>query len=303
VTRGGELASSWWARRWMSTLDGFGWAARLSRGRAYTRNRRVVDVEVSPGVVRARVQGSRPNPYRVEMTVEPFPDAVWDRVVGALARQAIYTAKLLAGELPAEVVQLCDTAEAPLFPDHPDEIAMRCSCPDWAVPCKHLVAVHYALAAELDRDPFLLFRLRGRTREELTAALRVRRGSFGSAGAARAAVEGATAPAEDPGTAASDPIPVDSFWGHAPELDELHFEIKPPDVPGAVLRLLGRPPGWGGQDELLETLHDLYQVASASVRDVALADLEDEQDASAEEEPMSAQAVSEQPGGPVNLPR
>ena len=119
MTRGGELASSWWARRWMSTLDGFGWAARLSRGRAYTRNRRVVDVEVSPGVVRARVQGSRPNPYRVEMTVEPFPDVVWDRVIGALARQAIYTAKLLAGELPAEVVQLCDTAEAPLFPGSP----------------------------------------------------------------------------------------------------------------------------------------------------------------------------------------
>ena len=56
------------------------------------------------------------------MTVEPFADAVWDRVVGALARQAIYTAKLLAGELPAEVVQLCDMAEAPLFPSHPDEI-------------------------------------------------------------------------------------------------------------------------------------------------------------------------------------
>ena len=74
-------------------------------------------------------------------------------------------------------------------------------------------------------------------------------------------------------------------------------------MPGAVLRLLGRPPGWGGQDELLATLHDLYQVASASVRDVALADLEDEQDAGAEEEPMSAQAMSEQPDGPVNLPR
>jgi uncharacterized Zn finger protein len=303
LTRGSDLVSSWWARRWMSTLDGFGWAGRLSRGRAYTRNRRVVDVEVSPGVVRARVQGSQPAPYRVQMTVEPFPDVVWDRVVGALARQAIYTAKLLAGELPAEVVQLCDSAEAPLFPDHPDEIAMRCSCPDWAVPCKHLAAVHYALAAELDRDPFLLFRLRGRTREELTAALRARRGAFGSAGAARSAAESATTPAEIPEPAADEPIPVDGFWVHGPELDDLHFEIRPPEVPGAVLRLLGRPPGWGGQDELLETLHELYQVASASVRDVALADLEEEQDAGAEEEPVSGQAVSVQPDGSVNLPR
>ena len=286
VARGGEVASSWWARRWMATLDGFGWAGRLSRGRAYTRNRRVVDVDVSPGLVRARVQGSRPTPYRIEMTVEPFSDAIWDRVVGALARQAIYAAKLLAGELPAEVVQLCDMAEAPLFPSHPDDITMKCSCPDWAVPCKHVVAVHYALAAELDRDPFLLFRLRGRTREELTAALRARRGSFGSAGVARQAAESAASGADAEGPAVDD-IAVDGFWGHGPELDDLHFEIRPPDVPGAVLRLLGRPPGWGGQDDLLDTVHDLYRVASASVRDAAFADLDEAPEPAADDETAS----------------
>jgi len=271
----------------MATLDGFGWGGRLARGRTYTRNRRVVDVDVAPGLVRARVQGSRPSPYRIEMTVEPFADAVWDRVVGALARQAIYTAKLLAGELPAEVVQLCDMAEAPLFPGHPDEIVMKCSCPDWAVPCKHVAAVHYALAAELDRDPFLLFRLRGRTREELTAALRARRGSFGSAGAARQAAEGTESQATDAETPGSDDIPIDGFWEHGAELNDLHFEIRPPDVPGAVLRLLGRPPGWGGQDDLLETLHDLYRVASASVRDVAFADLDETPDGSGDDEPAN----------------
>lgn len=308
VTRGGELASSWWARRWMATLDGFGWTGRLSRGRAYTRNRRVVDVDVSPGLVRARVQGSRPTPYRIEMTVEPFADTVWDRVVGSLARQAIYTAKLLAGELPAEVVQICDMAEAPLFPSHPDEIVMKCSCPDWAVPCKHVAAVHYALAAELDRDPFLLFRLRGRTREELTAALRARRGSFGSAGAARQGVEGTTPQSTDAETPGADDIPIDGFWEHGSELDDLHFEIRPPDVPGAVLRLLGRPPGWGGQEDHLDTLHSLYRVASASVRDAAFADLGETPDASGDEElvPDSPMDPSSQSGAdPTNghLPR
>lgn len=303
MARGGELASTWWARRWMSTLDGFGWGGRLSRGRAYARNRRVLDVEVSPGVIRARVQDARLTPYRIEMTVEPFPDPVWDRVVGALARQAIYTAKLLAGDLPAEVVQLFDTAEAPLFPSHPDDIVMRCSCPEWAIPCKHVAAVHYALAAELDRDPFLLFRLRGRTREELNVALRERRGTFGSAGAARVETDSATAPVEDTAPAMSDTIPVDRFWGHGPELDDLYFEIHPPDVPGAVLRLLGRPPGWGGQDDMLETLHDLYQVASASVRDAALADLEEEQAAATEAEPVSGQTDAEQPHEQPNVSR
>jgi uncharacterized Zn finger protein len=158
------------------------------------------------------------------MAVEPFADQVWDRVIGALARQAIYTAKLLAGDLPAEVVQLCDSAEAHLFPGHPDDIVMRCSCPEWAVPCKHVAAVHYAFAAELDRDPFLL------------------------------------------------------------EIDALNFEIHPPEVPGAVLRLLGTPPGWAARDDLADVLQDLYQVASASVRDAALADLDEDEASVAEPE-------------------
>jgi uncharacterized Zn finger protein len=286
----------------MSTLDGFGWGGRLARGRAYARNRRVLDVEVSPGVVRARVQDVRPTPYRIEMAVEPFPDAVWDRVVGVLARQAIYTAKLLAGELPAEVVHLCDTAEAPLFPDHPDEIVMRCSCPDWAVPCKHVAAVHYALAAELDRDPFLLFRLRGRTREELTAALRARRGSFGSAGAARVEAESATSTTEAPAPDVSETIPVDRFWEHGSALEDLHFEIRPPDVPGAVLRLLGRPPGLGTQDDQLDQLLTFYQVASASVRDAALADLEEEQGGSPDDESVALQRQPERPPGQPSGP-
>src|SRR4051794_30188560 len=262
----------------MSTLDGFGWAGRLSRGRAYARNGRVLDVEFSPGLVRARVQDSQPRPFRIEIAVEPFADQVWDRVIGALARQAIYTAKLLAGELPAEVVQLCDSAEAPLFPSHPDDIVMRCSCPEWAVPCKHVAAVHYALAAELDRDPFLLFRLRGRTREELTAALRTRRVSFGSAGAAKVAAmsEAAVMAEAEPEVGRAEELPLEQFWTYGPELDGLHFEIHPPEVPGAIVRLLGAPPGWVGRDDLVEVLHDLYGVASASVRDAALADLDED---------------------------
>jgi uncharacterized Zn finger protein len=291
MARSGDLASTWWARRWMSTLDGFGWGGRLSRGRALARNGRVLDVEVAPGVIRARVQDTQPRPYRIEMLVEPFPDQVWDRVVGALARQAIYTAKLLAGDLPAEVVQLCESAEAPLFPGHPDDIVMRCSCPEWAVPCKHVAAVHYALSAELDRDPFLLFRLRGRTREELTAALRTRRVSFGSAGAARIAAMAETTQAAETPVDTPAEASLDGFWRHDPELDGLHFDIRQPDVPGAMLRLLGPPPGWAGRDDLTALLQELYGVASASVRDAALADAEDVPAVADTEEPFSAQAA------------
>lgn len=268
-----ELVGNWWARRWMAALDGFGWASRLARGRSYARNGRVLDIEISPGMVRARVQGSRATPYRIEMAFEPFSDAVWDRVIGALARQAIYVAKMLAGDLPAEVVQLCEVAEAPLFPDHPDEMSMRCSCPDWAIPCKHVAAVHYALAAELDRDPFLLFRLRGRTREELTSALRARRVALGSNGGLPAVVTDELPDEDEDAAGEGAVLSAGSFWRTGPELDDLHFEIRSPDVPGAVLRLLGPPPAWGSHDDLLTRLHELYRVASASVRDAALADV------------------------------
>jgi uncharacterized Zn finger protein len=271
--RSTPLAGNWWARRWMGALDGFGWSGRLARGRSYARNGRVLDIEISPGLVRARVKGSRPTAYRIEMAFETFGESVWDRVIGVLARQAIYVAKMLAGDLPADVVHLCEIAEAPLFPDHPDDISMSCSCPDWAVPCKHVAAVHYALAAELDRDPFLLFRLRGRTREELTSALRARRVGLGAGAPSAAVSTEPTADAEDDAGDAAE-LSLDRFWQTGAELDDLHFEIRSPEVPGAVLRLLGPPPAWGSHDELLTRLHELYRIASASVRDAALADVD-----------------------------
>jgi uncharacterized Zn finger protein len=153
---------------------------------------------------------------------------------------------------------------------------MRCTCREWAVPCKHVAAVHYALAAELDRDPFLLFRLRGRTREELTAALRARRVGLGGSGGATT-TSASDAPDADDSPAAPDVaeenLSVDAFWQAGPDLDDLHFEIRPPDIEGAVLRLLGPPPAAGPHDELYSRLHALYRVASASVRDAALADV------------------------------
>ena len=268
MARPTEFGANWWARRWIGALDRIGWATRLARGRTYARHGRVLDVEISPGLVRARVKGSRPQPYRVSLAVEQFPDEVWDRIVGALSRRALFAAKLLAGELPSEVVDLCASAEASLFPEDEAEFRTSCSCPDWVNPCKHTAAVHYALAAELDRDPFLLFRLRGRTRDELTSALRARRGSAG----APSAPPPSAAPAGPDGEQPPEPLEplVDRFWEVGPELALLDIEIRPPDVPGAVLKRLGPPPVWGSQEEFRASLETLYRVASASVRDAAI---------------------------------
>ena len=258
--RRGEFGTSWWARRWIEALGPFGWNERLSRGRAYARGGRVVDVEVTPGLARARVQDSRPPASQVTIAVEPFDELTWSRVYGVIAGRALFAAKLLAGDLPIEVVDLCESVGAPLFPRREGELRADCTCPEWVNPCKHIVAVFHVLAAEFDRDPFLLFRLRGRTREELIAALRARRG--------------AEAPAAAEPDAPEPPEPLDSdptrFWAVGPELARLEIEIGPPDVPGSVLKRLGRPPTWGAQDEFLGSLELLYRTASASIRDLAL---------------------------------
>ena len=260
-----EFGTSWWARRWIDALGPLGWSGRLGRGRTYARGGRVVDVEISPGLARARVRGSRLEAYQATIAVEPFDELTWTRVYGVIAGRALFAAKLLAGDLPTELADLCESVGAPLFPRDADDLQTDCSCPDWVSPCKHVIAVYYVLAAEFDRDPFLLFRLRGRTRDELIAGLRARRGS-----AAPATAELDTPEPDLPET--SEPLDPDPshFWTVGPELARLEIEIGPPEIPAAVLKRLGRPPTWGTQDEFLSSLELVYRTASAAVRELAL---------------------------------
>ena len=146
---------------------------RLPRGRTYARQERVGELTVGPGEVVAPVQGRRAAPYRVHVRVREFTDAEWDTVLDAIAARAAHAAALLDGELPPAVLDDVGAAGIDLLPG-PGEIGPRCSCPDWADPCKHAAAVCYLVADVLDRDPFELFHLRGRDRDAVLAALRAR---------------------------------------------------------------------------------------------------------------------------------
>ncbi|NPV79247.1 MAG: hypothetical protein HPY52_03070 [Firmicutes bacterium] len=170
-----EFGENWWAKRWLSVLESFGWANRLQRERSYARGGNVLDIDIQPGMVKAEVQGSRPRPYRVTIKMQPLSDKEWDRVISAMAGKAIFAARLLAGEMPENIEEAFASSRVSLFPKSSSDITTSCSCPDWANPCKHVAAVYYLLGERFDGDPFLLFRLRGRSREELTEALRQRR--------------------------------------------------------------------------------------------------------------------------------
>ncbi len=175
------FGATWWGEAWVEALEQRAQLDpnRLPRGRTYARQERVGELEVVAGEVGARVKGSRSVPYRVRVRVRPFTDDEWDRVLDAIAGRAAHAAALLDGELPPGVLADAAGAGVDLLPGS-GEIGPRCSCPDWADPCKHAAAVCYLVADLLDADPFVLLHLRGRSRQEVLAGLRRRRSEAGA---------------------------------------------------------------------------------------------------------------------------
>lgn len=255
----GSFGRSWWARRWNEVLEGFDLGARLGRGRSYARRGQVLSIDVGPGRVSARVQGSRPSPYEVEITVQPLSTGQWQQVSAELGRRALFAAKLLAGEMPQDIEKVFEAAKVPLFPAHGQDLVTDCSCPDWSNPCKHIAAVYYLLGEAFDRDPFLLFRLRGMEREALVQAI-------GESLAATAPHADDAPPVPEAGAEppAADPLPADPerFWASPPEPGDPFGEVRTPDGPAALPARLGAFPFWRGEERLLEALTPVYRNAS-----------------------------------------
>ncbi|TWG04434.1 putative Zn finger protein [Streptomyces brevispora] len=169
------FAATWWGQAWVTALEDSSLdTGRLSRGRTYTRKGMVGPTTVAPGQVKAAVRGSQPRPYRSSVHLPVLTDTQWDTLLDTIAARAGHLAALLDDEMPAELVDDARQAGVPLLPQ-PTELDPECSCPDWGYPCKHAAALCYAIAATIDADPFVLFTLRGRRREEVLAELRARR--------------------------------------------------------------------------------------------------------------------------------
>lgn len=230
----GAFAKSWWATRWINALEKLLDSGRLSRGRSYARKGQVVSIEeTKQGDILAKVQGSRPRPYKITLSLTPFTDRQWEAVLDTLAEQAIFTVQLLAGEMPEQIETAFAAAGVSLFPDKGDQLHTDCSCPDWANPCKHVAAVHYILGERFDEDPFLLFRLRGRTQEQIIAGLRARR-------AGEAAEEDkAGEMADEAVTPLAETLA--NFWDAGPTGVFIKTGITPPAIEFSVLKRLGQP--------------------------------------------------------------
>jgi len=284
-----QFGATWWGQRWIEALErlGYEYAARLRRGRSYARQGRVHDLEVEGGEITARVTGSRPRPYQVTIRVAALPDRVWERAIETMAQRAAFAARLLAGEMPPEIDEAFRSARGSLFPERARDLSTRCTCPDWANPCKHVAAVHYVLGEAFDRDPFLLFELRGRSREQVLEALRRHRAPEAAAppkprrvqiAGQEVRAEAAGPSAEPEGTPpeagpasitprASAPEQYERFRGRT---DDLTFHITRPAVNGALLRQIGAPPSWRLRSTPTDLLYPAVAAAAGLARDMAL---------------------------------
>ena len=167
VSRGHFHGSNWWSLRWMEILESSIDAARLSRGRSYARRGQVVDIEIEPGLVTASVQGTRKKPYQIRLGFETLTDEAKALLLFRFRERSSFAARLLAGEMPEEMEKVFREAGVGLFPNKTDLRRYKCTCPDDAAPCKHIIAVLLLLAEVFDDDPFLLLKLRGANRETL----------------------------------------------------------------------------------------------------------------------------------------
>lgn len=172
--RRGAMAESWWSRRFVDALESYGLGARMQRGRRYARAGQVMTLDVRTAVIAAQVQGSRRTPYLVTVSLPEPSTAQWRKIESAMAAKIGFVARLLAGEVPPDLEGVFDTAGVALFPRAWRDVRADCSCPDWENPCKHIAAVLYVFADQLDADPWLLLCWRGRSREELLGPLQNR---------------------------------------------------------------------------------------------------------------------------------
>lgn len=262
-TKRGSIGEQWWSRRFIDVLESFGMEGRLGRGRRYARTGQVLHLTVGPSLVTASVQGSRPRPYTVEIEVDELDPEQWALVEAALADQALFRAKLLAGEMPLEIEDVFHDCGVPLFPERLDDLYMDCSCPDWGLPCKHLAAVFYLLAEAFDDDPFLVLAWRGRERAELLDRLRQLSGSA-QGGPDQAAPDRPVIDVTDRPLADC----LDDYWSPGMSLARLRTPPRvPATAPDLLLRTLAPPPIEVRRQDLVELLtpvyHQLHQPPSS----------------------------------------
>lgn len=268
---GAEFPESWAAQRWVDIMTQAAAAGSLTEGMEYATLGQTRQLSIEPGRVRALVQGRLPRAYDTHLAVETFTHDQWEKIIGAMLDQAVYAAKLLAGELPATIEEPLAPLEIALVPTPGRGLTAACTCADararpgsW---CKHACCAGYLAAERLAADPFLLFTLRGLPREDLLERIRQRRQAAG-AGTVGAPVYTPHVGGVSDATAPPLEECLDRFWD-PPVAGRMGLDlpVAPPEVGHALLRRLGPSPfqAPAARFPLVGLLATCYEMVSEAV--------------------------------------
>ena len=155
-----SYGNTWWGKQWLNALKNIDFSNRLPRGRSYAKKGAVLSIDIQENSIYAKVQGSRSQPYTVEFTIPAFDLKERNRILRVIMENPLLLSHLLNRELPTALKEACDNENIQLFPNSWNDIQGDCTCPDWAVPCKHMAAVLYLIANEIDKNPFIIFELK-----------------------------------------------------------------------------------------------------------------------------------------------
>ncbi len=256
----GAVAESWVALAWFARVEGLAEEKQRAEGLSYARGGQTTRLTAAPGEVRASVVGRQPGAYDVRIRVRQFPADLWSRVVSTMGSQALYAAKLLAGQLPQSVERVFADVGETLVPTGED-LDLSCTCDVEDPCCKHIVCVAALLAEQLDGDPFLLFTLRGLDGESFLERLQRQRAMEQKQG--RPVPAYTHSPPQGASGAATDlPTNVEEFWTAGAELAEITAEPGPPRVEHALLRRLGPAPFKDSRFPFVGLLATCYDTAS-----------------------------------------
>lgn len=267
-----QFSRTWWGQKFIAALEQFSDAGRLSRGRSYAKNGKVTHFAIQDGIVSANVRGSI-NPYfgvykepLYTTTIEfhPISAAKWAAAIALVASRASLISRLLLNEIPDNIEDTFAQLGLHLLPHSKKDFEAHCSCPDWGNPCKHIAGVYYLVAAELDRDPFLLFELRGLSRQDLHKELV--KSPLGQALAAE--LQLAQRPPESVSSYYTRPVriaadSVDSlrdFWHAAKRLPTPIEPLPQTLVPGIPVKKQGDFPAfWQRDNSFIAAVETLYE--------------------------------------------
>ncbi|GAB4379269.1 MAG: SWIM zinc finger family protein [Elainellaceae cyanobacterium] len=275
-----QFSRTWWGKKFIEAIERLTDAGRLSRGRSYASGGKIKSFEIQGNKVTAKVRGSV-NPYfgvykeplyTTEIEFQPIGSAKWSSAIAMIASRASLISRLLLNEIPENIEDSFASMGIHLLPHTPLDFKTSCSCPDYSNPCKHIAGVHYLVAAELDRDPFLLFELRGLSKAALHEEL-VKSPLGMALSAELAAQKSLPEPSESyytqPATIdPADDLTLRDFWHGSKRLPPLP-ETAPSPVPAIVVKKQGDfPPFWTKDSSFLAVMEELYERVKTKSRDV-----------------------------------